>query len=132
MIKWSDNFSCGSIAIDEQHKKLIDLIDTLVSIVKSNRFELSNLLEVVTEMDDYIKEHFAYEEYLMDKYQYPERDNHVSQHNRFREKIQGLNIFNVDNSADFYNDFLVFTVDWLSLHIMKTDKKLGAYLSDKV
>jgi len=37
-------------------------------------------------------------------------------------------LFSIEKADKFYNDMLVYLVEWLSKHIMHTDKKLGLFL----
>ncbi|NLC18492.1 MAG: hemerythrin family protein [Clostridiales bacterium] len=129
MIKWNDNFSVNHAGIDEQHKELIDIINDLVVYISEKDTEFSHLLDLVTKLDNYVAEHFKYEEALMTEHSYPEMDVHVAQHNGLRKKLEELNIFSVDNTIEFYKELLDELIDWLSKHIMQTDKKLGAYLT---
>lgn len=131
MLKWSDNFSVNHTGIDEQHKELIEIINDLVVYISEKDTEFSHLLDLVTKLDNYVAEHFRFEESLMTENSYPEMDEHVAQHNNLRSKLEELNIFSVDNTIEFYKELLDELIDWLSKHIMQTDKKLGAYLTSK-
>lgn len=130
MMKWSDSFSVKHTGIDEQHKELIDIINNPVLYISEKDTEFSHLLELVTKLDNYVAEHFHYEEVLMTKYSYPEQAAHEVQHNALKSKLDELNIFSVGKTTDFYKDLLAYLVDWLSKHIMLTDKKLGLFLSN--
>lgn len=128
MLKWSDNFSVKHEGIDEQHQELIEIINDLVLYISEKNTEFSHLLELVTKLDNYVDAHFKYEEGLMTIKAYPEMEAHIKQHNALRDKLANLNIFNVDNTLEFYKELLEDLIEWLSQHIMQTDKKLGAYL----
>lgn len=131
MIRWSSNFSVGREDIDEQHKKLIGIIEEIAIIISKKDGGLTNLLEVLEALDNYVVEHFGYEEGLMKQYAYPGIKEHTRQHNELRSKLAELNVFDINKPVTFFQDLLVYLVDWLSNHIMKTDKQLGAYLSEK-
>jgi len=131
MLKWSDNFSVGHLGIDEQHMELINIINDLVMYISEKNTEFSHLLDLVAKLDDYVAEHFKYEETLMAQNSYPEMEDHIAQHDGLRKKLEDLNIFSVDNTLEFYKGLLEELIDWLSKHIMLTDKKLGAYLTNK-
>jgi len=131
MLKWSDNFSVGHLGIDEQHMELINIINDLVMYISEKNTEFSHLLDLVAKLDDYVAEHFKYEETLMAQNSYPEMEDHIAQHDGLRKKLEDLNIFSVEKTIEFYKDLLDYLIDWLSKHIMLTDKKLGAYLTNK-
>lgn len=128
MIQWNEKISVNHNGIDEQHKKLIDIIEQISLLSGNKGHDFSQLLEVINELDSYIEEHFKYEEDLMSKYNYIEMNEHVKQHNQLREKMEGINIFEVEKTEEFYKELLASLVDWLLRHIMQTDKKLGAFL----
>lgn len=129
MIRWSNNFSVSHQGIDEQHKKLISIIEEVAFIISKKDNGLTNLLEVLNELDHYVDEHFKYKEALMKKYSYPEAEEHIDQHNELRNKMAELNVFDINKPEEFFKDLLVYLVDWLSSHIMKTDKRLGIFLT---
>lgn len=129
MIKWSANFSVNHEGIDEQHKELIKIIEECAVLTRNADNNINKNAEVLTKLDDYVREHFGYEETLMNRYLYPELDLHMAQHNELRNKLEEINIFDIKNSEKFYQDMLMYLVDWLSNHIMNTDKKLGKFLA---
>lgn len=130
MLKWNDSFSVNHTGIDGQHQELIDIINNLVQYISEKDNEFNNLLDLVSKLDKYVDYHFKYEESLMELYSYPEKADHLFQHNSLRNKLTELNIFNVDNTNDFYKSLLEELIDWLTKHIMMTDKKLGQFLKD--
>jgi len=130
MIEWSESFSVNNQGIDEQHKKLIGIIEEFVYLIKNKDFSFTNLSQILNELDNYVEEHFKYEEALMKKYSYLEAENHISEHNKLRVKIEEINIFDMENTVEFYQNMLAYLVDWLSKHIMHTDKKLGLFLNN--
>ncbi|WP_202319866.1 bacteriohemerythrin [Archaeoglobus neptunius] len=128
MISWSDKFSVGVKTIDEQHRKLVEMLNELHGAMKIGKGKeaLSNILE---SMFDYAKEHFATEERYMEKYSFPGTVKHKSEHKEF-----------VDAATDFYTRYLGgsatsievynFLQKWLVNHILNTDKKLGKFLCE--
>jgi len=128
MVKWNDNFSVKHEDIDEQHKKLISIINEVAYLVNEGDTDFANFLELVNHLDGYIQEHFKYEESLMDKYSYPDKEAHINQHNDLRIKMESMNIFDINKPTDFYKDLLTYLVNWISTHVMQTDKKLGLFI----
>ncbi len=68
-IKWQDAFSVNVNEIDQQHKKLIGMINELFDAMEEGRGRaiLSGLLE---EMVDYSKTHFSNEEAYMRRFEF--------------------------------------------------------------
>ena len=129
MIDWSDNFSVNFKAIDKQHKILISIINEITELLKTDNCNFETMYEVVRKMEDYMDEHFQFEEKMMMVYNYPEMEAHVSQHNQYRYHISEFDIFEVESPREKIEDALVYLVEWLAKHIMNTDKKLGAFMN---
>lgn len=127
MIEWSEKFSVGVAKIDEQHKKLVGMLNELHSAMKDGRGKdvLSKILE---SMLQYAKEHFATEESYMRRYGYPATEAHLSEHKNFEQ-----------SAADFYSRYqrgAITTIEvysylqkWLVNHILNTDKKMGEFIA---
>ncbi len=60
MIEWNDKYSVGVIRIDEEHKKLIGIINKATVTNKFNK-EPSEVLVILDEMSDYAANHFLTE-----------------------------------------------------------------------
>lgn len=129
MINWSLNFSVNVKEIDEQHKVMISIIDRAKDMLISEDYSFNSLYDLLVELDGYMTVHFQYEEKLMREHNFPGMEDHVNQHNQFRKDMGQLNVFNVNQPKEFIQDALVYLMNWLSSHIMNTDKKLGDYLS---
>ena len=129
-IDWKDEYSVGIESIDEQHKKLIDLINTLQTIVDystGKEFEQECLAAVV----DYTKTHFVYEEGLMSQYGYPDFEAHKAQHQKMIDKVNDLLAAYEKDPESAMNDALEFLKQWLIRHINGTDKQYSEYLLSK-
>jgi hemerythrin-like metal-binding protein len=130
-IEWSDEFSVGIESIDEQHKKLINMIKNLYDALANGR--VSDVMdEIFSGMFDYTDQHFSYEETLFDKYDYPDAEAHKEEHAELHRQLVKLknDIYSGDH---FMSEVLLlkFLEDWLINHILKTDKKFGPYLIEK-
>lgn len=125
LIEWTDEFSVGVEEIDEQHKRLIALINTLITAIEER--EKRDVLEkILEEMIDYINYHFISEE----KY-FEGMDNlkeHKLKHWEFVKKTNQLNRDYGQNKLNISQDILDFLRDWLCNHILKIDKKYFAAL----
>lgn len=129
-VDWKDEYSVGIQSIDEQHKKLINLINTLQTIVNystGEEFERECLAAVV----DYTKTHFVYEEGLMSKYGYPDFEAHKAQHQKMIDKVNDLLAAYEEHPESAMKDALDFLKQWLIRHINGTDKQYSEFLLSK-
>jgi len=129
-IDWKDEYSVGIESIDEQHKKLINLINMLQTSVDystGEEFERECLAAVV----DYTKTHFVYEEGLMSKYDYPDFEAHKVQHQAMTDKVEDLLAAYEEHPESAMKDALDFLKQWLIRHINGTDKQYSEFLVSK-
>lgn len=128
-MEWTPDLAVGVEKIDEQHKELFRRIGGLVDAVKSHTCKYV-IGDVIGFLHDYVIEHFSDEEKIMRKYRYPEFEQHRAQHDKFIKEFDTLedDLRNEPSSytRSVYTNQIV--VDWITEHISKIDKKLGAYI----
>jgi methyl-accepting chemotaxis protein/hemerythrin len=71
------------------------------------------------------------EEGLMQTHGYPDRANHLKQHTDLKATVVKLQGEVAAGKAMITIEVMRFLKDWLSNHIMVTDKALGKFLSSK-
>ena len=74
-IKWDDKYSVGISMIDEEHKKLIGILNKVI-YAKEHNGNPEELWEVLSEMTNYALTHFKTEEAYMKELNYPEYQDH--------------------------------------------------------
>ena len=81
LIKQEDNLKLDIPEIDSQHETLISLINLLheTMLQGADKASLDGLLSQLLE---HTQTHFAYEEGLMSRYNYPGYEAHKSEHER--------------------------------------------------
>ena len=129
-IEWKDEYSVGIDSIDQQHKKLLNLINQLQTAVDystGDEFEREALDELV----DYTKTHFVYEEGLMKDNDYPGFEPHKAQHEKMFKKVEEvLAEYEKDHDTAMSNA-AEYLKGWLINHINGTDKEYSSYLIGK-
>ena len=133
MFIWKKEFETGIEAIDNQHKKLIDIAARLYDLVKldENVDCYDDITELLRELLDYTKYHFEYEEKLFGEKEYPVRDTfkHIGEHKIFVMEIEKTLNKNIDdNQRKVTKELIVFLTDWLINHILKIDMKYVDYI----
>jgi hemerythrin len=130
MMTWSDNMSIGVPEVDEQHKQLLLLVNDTEAAVAAGASR-EDAAKALQRLCDYVVEHFATEEALMDPDGYPEYDKHMSEHmectNLALDFLQGLN----EDKDVSLPEFLVFAQNWIQDHILGTDQTLGRFVAGK-
>jgi hemerythrin-like metal-binding protein len=120
--------STGVAEQDTQHKKLIDLINQLNDAMQAGH-SADVLGKVLTELVNYTVLHFSYEEKLMAQHKYEDTPAHKAEHAKFVATAGDLKKKFDAGNAVISVEIMNFLRDWLTNHIMKTDKKLGQALN---
>mgnify|MGYP001815610560 CR=1 FL=1 len=127
---WKDDYSVGIEAMDNDHKKLLNLINqlqTATDYYTGQEFEKKALDELV----DYTKTHFSREETLMQENNYAELEDHKEQHRLMITKVDELLKAYENNPEVAIKDALDYLKNWLIRHINGTDKEYGKVLNAK-
>jgi hemerythrin-like metal-binding protein len=128
LITWTNKLSVGVIEIDTQHKRLIDLINQLGDASQANK-DPEALGKVLAELVNYTVYHFTTEEHLMAQRNYAESPAHKAEHKKFVDTISAFKKKFDSGDAKISIDLMLFLRDWLTNHIMVTDKKFGHSLN---
>lgn len=128
LISWSNMLSTGVSEQDAQHKKLIDLINQLNDAMQAGK-GADVLGKVLSELVNYTVFHFGYEEKLMAQHKYEDTAAHKAEHLKFVQTAGDLKKKFDSGSAVISVEIMNFLRDWLTSHIMKTDKRLGQALN---
>ena len=119
-IKWTDSFSVGVALFDEQHRRLIDMLNKMIKDpAAATRSE--TVSDVLTDMTNYAQEHFKSEEDLMAAHHYPYLEEHMLEHHGFREKVALLCMATVEGQPSVPHELLEYLQQWLIRHILQED-----------
>jgi hemerythrin len=122
IIPWQEEFSVSVREIDMQHKNLVRMINDLYTAMTERRGQEA-LDKIVTGMVDYARIHFATEEHYMLKYDYIGYAAHKAEHDKFAAKAVDLQERLNERTLVLSLEVINFLKDWLSSHILATDKK---------
>jgi hemerythrin len=129
-IKWNDELSVKIDSIDAEHKKLIGLINQFYDGI-SSKSSREKIVEIVKGLKEYTAYHFATEEKYMKQFGYPGFDEHKAQHDAFVEKVMDYSERLKDGRFVISLEITNFIKEWITKHIMGTDKKYSAFLVAK-
>lgn len=124
---WNDNFATGITSIDDQHKKLVQLLNRLANHLACQA-DLLTLGTVFSELADYAVHHFKTEEAIWQ--QYLPDDGWEIEHKQTHEKfLTGvLELKAEENCKPFeevVEDILAFLTHWLAFHILESDQRMA-------
>ena len=130
LMNWESKFSVKIKEIDDQHKKLFDLINSLHDAMKAGKGK-DALGKVLTELVDYTVYHFGTEEKLFQKYGYPETAAHKKEHEALKKQAGELKTKFEKEGGVITIEVMNFLRDWLNNHILKIDMKYSPFLNSK-
>lgn len=125
--EWDQHFVTGLSTVDEQHHKLVDLINQFGALSADNDVDKGDLENVFTELKRYTVYHFREEEEMMRSLALDDRhmNPHVSAHQRFIEEIE---LWSKDAPSDETiktKQLLEFLIYWLAYHILGSDQNMA-------
>jgi hemerythrin-like metal-binding protein len=124
---WQDNFAFGVESIDNDHQKLVALIDELYTAMSQGKGK-TIIDEVVNELVNYTKTHFRREEFFMKSTAYPAFDAHKKAHDNFVARVTEYHQMILAGKDNITVEVLSFLRDWLSHHILNVDKATVPHL----
>lgn len=79
MIFWREQMSVGHVLIDQDHRFLVCLLNTIELAMRSG-VGVDDIKHLLKELAEYADQHFAREEALMEKAKYPRYEEHKGHH----------------------------------------------------
>jgi len=131
LVTWSEKLSVGVRSIDDQHKKLVTLLNQLHDGMMAGRGKEA-LGPVLKGLIDYTATHFKYEEDLFARTGYAERAAHQKEHaDLVRRVLEVQKTYHEKGPSVLTIQVMNFLKDWLTAHIQGSDMKYGAHLQSK-
>ena len=127
-IVWTDAYSVGVARVDEQHKRLIDMLNRLAeAAAPSTKSEIVG--DILSDMTQYAIEHFRAEEELLERHGYKALESHHEEHRLFRRKTVTFCTAVIGGVEEVSDEMLDFLHDWLQHHILKIDMAYKPFLN---
>jgi len=125
IMKWSEDLSVQVSEIDQQHQRLIDLINQLheAMLQKQGKQVVSKIID---ELAAYTVYHFQTEEKYMQQFKYSGLLSHKNEHDTFVQKVDTFQKEFDAGKLGLSIEIMTFLRDWVTNHIMGTDKKYSA------
>ena len=124
---WEDRFNVGIQEIDQQHQKLVQMLNDLYEAMNVGKGK-ETVGKILDGMIQYTASHFATEERYMQQYQYPEYATHKQVHDSFTQQVLDFQKQFKSGSKTLSMKVGTFLKNWLTTHISGTDKLYGPYL----
>ncbi|MBT7185719.1 hemerythrin family protein [Candidatus Bathyarchaeota archaeon] len=129
-IDWSDELSVQVAEIDQQHQKLVAMLNELHDAMREKKAK-DALGRIIKGLVDYAGTHFATEEKYFDQYGYPGAATQRREHKEFVAKVSEFKQGFDEGRLMLSMDVMDFLENWLVTHIQGSDKKYGPFFNEK-
>lgn len=127
---WKPEYSVNIREIDCQHKKIIEMLNTLYFAFMSKE-PMQKVGSILKQLEDYSYLHFGTEEKYFNQFMYEHALEHIREHENFKEKVEKFKLEFENNNAVLSFSIINFLREWLNTHILIEDKKYSQFLISK-
>lgn len=129
IIIWEDSWNVGIKDIDDDHKKLVLLIQKLFGALISAQ-GAEYVKTVFFELIDYTRYHFQREEEIYEKYDFNDLQRHKQLHQDLIQQVLDFSkdLLSKGETEQVSDDFFEFLKRWLIDHILEEDLKFKTFL----
>ena len=130
LLAWKEDYSVKVRQFDDQHRRLIDMVNKLHDAVKLGKG--SGILgDVLSSLAAYTQTHFADEERVMLQNRYPGFTAHKKAHDQLVARVREFQRQVGTGDATVTPGLMNFLKEWLLQHIQGVDMQYGPYLNGK-
>jgi hemerythrin-like metal-binding protein len=129
---WNESFETGMPLIDEQHRHLVGLLNSLTEHLCTPE-DIAGLKGIFGELKEYAFFHFTTEEACWEKIlaDDPWAIGHRAEHESFAETIDRIETEGTGPALDDrIPDIISFLTHWLVLHILDQDRRMALALAE--
>jgi len=124
---WADDMVIDGGAIDTDHRRLVDLVNSLHTATTEGRGR--EVVEgIMKELLEYTTAHLRREEAQMASVGFPHLERHKIGHDHFVAQLAELQKKYEAGIITVAAQLSTVLRDWLSLHIRRSDKELKSYV----
>ena len=127
LIEWDEQYSVGVPLMDSQHQKWFHYINEFHEVVTdgSDHDEISELLDNLV---IYSRYHFASEERLLKRVEFPELSQHEDDHARMTRRLLSLQEMFLSGKLEAAEELLKTLSSWVDEHILADDREYGIFI----
>ncbi|RLD67450.1 MAG: hemerythrin [Bacteroidetes bacterium] len=129
-VLWNEKYNTGIKEIDDQHKKLVNILNELYESF-IDRTTNEKLKKVVQEMAAYTEYHFGVEEKYFKEFNYEGANEHIIEHQTFVHKVKIFKEDMEEGKVSVTFQLMNFLRSWLIEHINGTDRKYIELFKEK-
>jgi len=123
-ILWDDDLATGNARIDDQHKMLVAIFNSLYGAIAEGRGH-EEVGRALSSLTLYVVAHFALEESLMDGY--PGQAEHLEAHRGIRARVETL-VEEFNGPGIQPGEVIDLLNEWVVTHVKSCDQELVRWL----
>jgi len=127
-IAWKDEFSTGIPAVDDQHRRLFQMLNDLEHQLRRGE-ATGKMMEIVHGLAQYATEHFSFEESCMQQCACPVASVNKMAHKRFGRMVDNTlrEVGSQPPPRQFFENLHREVEDWIRNHICTIDVQMQKY-----
>lgn len=130
LVNWTSEFSVDIPIFDEQHRKIVDMLNELhASIVQGRGADTAR--RDLARLASFAVQHFRHEEQLMQRYGYAELPLHRAEHAAMARHIAEFQGRLSRGEVAITVALLNYLRDWLVRHFLEMDRKYAEFFSEQ-
>ena len=126
-VVWKDTYSVKVSILDRQHKKIIELINSLYTAIQENK-QNNVLKKILFELQKYTITHFTTEEKYLIRAKYPDFKAHKKEHDSLKKRTIDFVRKSNAHTDDISLEVLNFLKNWWIHHITEIDSNYKPYM----
>ena len=127
-LNWDPSYSVGSIILDSQHQRLLELCAQVADCVDDDRPDSDDRFhKVLNDVGDYAFAHFKAEEALLARHNYPQLEAHKKEHMGFLSHLSAFLFAASGGHLDRAGLHEILS-EWLSQHLLVSDMQYKGFL----
>lgn len=129
MFTFTKDCMIGVPEIDDEHKRLFELIGEIDAAVKEDTDSVSTAMALLNELKQYAVTHFTHEEAYMASIQDPELPRQQKEHQTFVDKVNSYRFSDItdETAKELILELLEYLSKWLMGHILGSDILIGQF-----
>lgn len=133
MYHFTEDCMTGIKEIDEEHRKLFEMINQVAELPKNSGVSRVMAKSVLMQLKEYAATHFAHEEAYMEQIGDMELKRQKKEHAQFTEKVNSYKIEDLkeEDSSQIITELSVFMAKWLYHHILGSDIMIGRFINQE-
>jgi len=129
VIKWRESFNIGVDQFDQEHRKILELINRMFEAIRDKK-DKESVVQICKDALWYTEYHFANEEKALQAVDYPDLEEQLAEHARLKSEAERFQVLINDDAPKGATEFYLFLREWLIDHILVCDKKYGPYFQE--